>query len=110
MHFAIRSIKNGPSAPVWRSQPAAPVGSIYAIEEINAYIAIRDELLAEAEQMRTRAKLDSVIVANDFVAGCLEPARPPYQMQCLPEADAARERRRCAAVTNRIAELRASAA
>lgn len=77
------------------------------VDEINAYIAIRDELLAEAEQIMTRAKIDSVSVANDFVATCLKPARPPYEAQCLSETDAVRERRRCEAVKARIRELAA---
>jgi hypothetical protein len=81
-------------------------GSAYSIAEINAYIAIRDQLLAEAEQLRTGAKLASIALANDFVLGCLQPARPPYGAQCLPEADAIRERKRCQAVRNRIAQLR----
>jgi hypothetical protein len=86
---------------------ARPVGSKYAVAEIAAYIAIRDELLIEAEELRTRAKLDSVIVANDFVATCLKPARPPYEAQYLPETAAVRERTRCEAVKNRVTELRA---
>ena len=110
MHFAISPVKSGRTARVWKSKSAAPGNAVYAIEEINAYIAIRDELLAEAEEMRTRAKLDSVMIANDFVAGCLKPARAPYQAQSLPEADALRERKRCIAVNNRVSELRASAA
>ena len=81
-------------------------GSAYSIAEINAYIAIRDQLLAEAEELRTAAKLASTALANDFVLGCLQPARPPYEAQCLPEADAIRERKRCEAVRNRIAQLR----
>lgn len=80
-------------------------GSAEAIAEINAYIAIRDDLLAEAEQIRTRAKIDSLAVANDFVEKCLKPARPPYEKQCLSEAEAVRERTRCEAVKSRIAEL-----
>ena len=83
---------------------------LYAAKEINAYIEIRDQLLAEAEKIRTPAKLDSVLIANDFVAGCLKPARSPYEMQCLPEAQAEEERKRCAAVSNRVAILRSSAA
>jgi hypothetical protein len=75
------------------------------VDEINAYIAIRDELLVEAEQITTRAKIDSVTVANDFVLTCLKPARSPYQAQCLPEADAIRERRRCEAVKAHLREL-----
>lgn len=85
-------------------------GSAYSIEEINAYIAIRDELVAEAEQVHTNAKLASATLANDFVEGCLKPARSPYEAQCLPESDAACERKRCEAVRIRIAELRDSAA
>jgi hypothetical protein len=87
--------------------PANPATSQHVVDEINAYIAIRDELLAEAEQIMTRAKIDSVTVANDFVATCLKPARPPYQAQCLPETDAVRERRRCETVKARIRELMA---
>jgi hypothetical protein len=80
-----------------------------AIDEINTYIAIRDELLAEAEELKTCGKLDSVLIANEFVETCLKPARPPYEAQCLPEADAVRERKRCEAVKARIAELRKNA-
>lgn len=84
---------------------AKPASSKHVVDEINAYIAIRDELLAEAEQIMTRAKIDSVTVANDFVATCLKPARPPYEAQCLPEAEAVRERKRCEAVKARLREL-----
>jgi hypothetical protein len=83
--------------------------SNYAVDEINAYIAIRDELLAEAEELKTHKKLDCVCIANDFVETCLKPARPPYEAQCLPEPDAVRERKRCEAVRIRIAELRKNA-
>jgi len=80
-------------------------GSVYSIAEINAYIAIRDQLLAEAEELRTRAKLASTALANEFVEGCLQPGRPPYEAQCLPESDATRERKRCQSVRERIVEL-----
>jgi hypothetical protein len=82
------------------------VDSKYAAEDIGAYIAIRNDLLAEAEELKTRAKIDSAAVANDFVANCLKPARTPYGSQSLPDADAKRERRRCEAIRNRIRELR----
>jgi len=81
-------------------------GSVYSVAEINAYIAIRDQLLAEAEQLHTSAKLASTALANDFVEGCLKPARTPYEAQCLPESDASRERKRCEAVRERLTELR----
>ena len=84
---------------------AKPASSKDVVDEINAYIAIRDELLAEAEQIMTRAKIDSVSVANDFVATCLKPARSPYEAQCLSENDAVRECKRCEAVNARIREL-----
>ena len=84
-------------------------GSAYSIAEINAYIAIRDQLLDEAEKLHSTAKLASTALANDFVAGCLQPARSPYETQCLSETDAVRERQRCEAVRDRIAQLRASA-
>jgi hypothetical protein len=85
-------------------------GSAYSVAEINAYIAIRDQLLAEAEELHTRTKLASTALANDFVQGCLQLARAPYEAQCLPETDAVRERKRCEAVRNRITQLGASAA
>src|SRR5438270_12763164 len=81
-------------------------GSVYSIAEINAYIAIRDQLLAEAEERRNRAKLESTALANDFVEGCLRPARSPYEAQCLQESDAIQERKRCELVRGRIAQLR----
>ena len=109
MHFAIGSVENA-SKKEQSISYTANLGPAYAVDEINAYIAIRNELLAEAEELRTRTKLDTVIVANNFVAGCLKPARKPYQAQCLPEADALRERQRCIAVSNRVAQLRAVAA
>lgn len=81
-------------------------GSAYSVAEINAYIAIRDQLLTETEELRTAAKLASTELANDFVLGCLQPTRSPYQAQCLAEGDAIRERKRCEVVRNRIAQLR----
>ena len=81
-------------------------GSTQAVEEINAYIAVRDVLLVEAEEVTTPARLDRLTIANEFVETCLRPARPPYQAQCLTETDAIRERKRCAAVKVRIAKLR----
>jgi len=85
-------------------------GSAYSVAEINAYIAIRDQLLNDAEKLHSTAKLASAALANDFVEGCLKPARSPYEAQCFPENDAIRERKRCEAVRVRIAELRDSAA
>jgi hypothetical protein len=83
-------------------------GSVYSVAEINAYIVIRDQLLAEAEELHSSAKLASTALANDFVEGCLKPARTPYEGQCLPESDAIRERKRCEAVRERIAKLRSN--
>jgi hypothetical protein len=96
-----------------KSRPAPTVtpmfGSAYSVAEINAYIAIRDQLLAEAEKLHSTAKIASTALANDFVEGCLKPARSPYEAQCLPEEDAIRERKRCESVRERIAQLRNSA-
>jgi hypothetical protein len=109
MPLALSSTK-----PAKRESRPAPnqisaFGSAYSLAEINAYITIRDQLLNEAEKLHSTAKLASVTLANDFVEGCLKPARSPYEAQCLPEIDAARERKRCEAVRLRIAELRDSA-
>jgi hypothetical protein len=82
------------------------VDSQCAVDEINAYIAIRDNLLAEAEATTTSANLHRLSLANHFVQSCLKPAsRSPYKAQYLPERNADRERKRCVAVKIRIAEL-----
>ena len=77
-----------------------------SFEEINAYIAVRDVFLVEAEEVTTRATVDRLTIANDFVETCLRPTRSPYEAQCLAETDAIRERKRCVALKGRIAELR----
>lgn len=99
----------GPGTPknFLRSTTAIEHGkSQFPAAEINAYIAIRDDLLAEAEDAPTSAKLDSLTVANDFVETCLQAPRPSYQAQHLPEADAIQERKRCEDVKQRIGALR----
>lgn len=110
MPLASSPTKFTPRSKPRKSKPLKWIDAFNLVAEIKAYIAIRDDLLAEAEELKTRAKLDSVTVANDFVQSCLKPARPPYQSQCLPEANAVRERKRCEAVKRRIAELRNQAA
>ena len=110
MPLAISSTK--PSAKTKSRQATtltSAFGSVYSVAEINAYIAIRDELLAEAEELHTSAKLAATELANDFVSGCLKPVRAPYEAQCLPESDATRERKRCESVRERLAQLRSSA-
>ena len=87
-------------------QARQPHPSDYVIGEINAFIAIRDELLVEAEEAKTASKLESLIVANNFVESVLTPARSPYEVQFLPEADARRERKRCEQIKQRVADLR----
>jgi hypothetical protein len=110
MPLASSPVKFSSRSKLRKSKPTSWIGAPQVIAEIKAYILIRDDLLAEAEQLKTRAKLDSVTVANDFVQNCLRPARPPYESQCLSEADAARERKRCEAARRRIAELRSQLA
>jgi hypothetical protein len=84
-------------------------GSAYSVAEINAYIAIRDQLLDEAEKLHSSAKVASTTLANDFVAGCLKSGCSPYEAQCLAESDAVRERERCEAVRARLEKLRQTA-
>ena len=86
---------------------AATISSKYGIEEIAAYIVIRDGLLADAEKATTSESLRRAAIANDFVETCLESPRPPYEAQSLPQLDAVRERQRCENVRLRIAELSA---
>jgi hypothetical protein len=110
MPLASSPIKFPSRSKLRKARPPTRIGSLNVIAEIKAYIAIRDDLLAEAEQLKTPAKIDSLAVANDFVQSCLKAARPPYESQYLPEADALRERKRCQAVRSRIAELRSQIA
>ena len=88
---------------------AVPRGdaSRYAVDEINAYIAVRDGLLEEAEQTLTEASIQRLVLANTFVANCMRPTRHPYITQCLPDVDTVRELKECHAVDLRIMELRA---
>ena len=79
--------------------------SRYSAEVINAYIATRDQLAKEVEKIASVEKLNRLAIANDLVLACLKPARHPYEAQCLPEAEAVRERSRCDAIRNKVAEL-----
>lgn len=88
------------------AKPAQSGMTSYIVDEINAYIVIRDIALSEAEIATTAVNLERARIANDFVETCLKPARAPYESQGLPETDAVRERGRCQAVTVRIALLR----
>jgi len=109
MPLAIDSTLPAPKRESGRTPTiSSAFGSVYSAAEINAYIAIRDQLLAEAERLHSSAKIASTALANDFVEGCLKPRRSPYEAQCLPESDAVRERKRCEAVRHRIAELRSN--
>ena len=87
------------------NQANRQIDSKHALEEIAAYIAIRDGLLTEAEKAATCESLRRVSTANDFVETCLKPARSPYEAQFLAEVDAASERKRCEMVKVRIAQL-----
>jgi hypothetical protein len=79
----------------------------YVVDEINAYVVIRDIALAEAEKEPTSINLERARIANDFVENCLKPARPPYGAQHLPETDAVRERSNCQGVKVRLSLLSA---
>ncbi len=82
----------------------------HAAAEISAYIELRERALADAERTCSEEILRRVETANAFVQCCIKPARSPYQEQCLPETDAARERKRCEAVKLRIERLRSTLA
>ena len=57
----------------------------HAHAEINAYIAIRDSLLAEAEEIPSSSTLHRACIANDVVEIFLKPAKPPYEAQYLSD-------------------------
>jgi hypothetical protein len=88
------------------NQSASSPDALPVTEEIYSFIAVRDLLLAEAEEVTNEANLHRVWMANEFAERCLEPARPPYESQKLPAAEAAVERQRCRTIKLRIAELR----
>jgi hypothetical protein len=79
----------------------------YVVDEINAYVVIRDIALAEVEKEPNSLNLERARIANDFVANCVRPAKSPYEGQHLPETDAKRERQRCQDINVRLALLRA---
>ena len=87
------------------TKPVEHSSSKEAVAGINAYIAIRDMYLAEAEASTTDATLSRACMANEVVETCLKPARSPYEAQHLQETDAVPERERCEAAKIRIAEL-----
>jgi hypothetical protein len=78
----------------------------YASEEIQAYVAARDSLLAEAVEKPTAVALKRAHLANEFVVNCLRPpSSAPYSSQFLSEQDALVERQRCRDASARIAAL-----
>jgi hypothetical protein len=106
MQFRWRKSAAKPARPQTPAKPVERQQAKHAHAEINAYIAIRDQLLGEAEQIPTNSTLHRACIANDVVEIFLKPAKTPYQAQYLSENDAAGERDRCEQVKNRIAELR----
>ena len=101
-----------PNTRVTPKREHAPADDVSqtARDEINAFIAIRNILLAEAEKSPTSKAVESAAIANDLVEDCLQNPRSPYDAQCLLQADAARERRVCREAKQRIAQLRATVA
>ncbi len=93
-----------PDAAEWKG------GATAATHEVYAYVAVRDVLLAEAEEQPASATIDSVSIANELVETFLRPARPPYEVQSLPENEAVPQRQRCQAVRVRLAQLRSQLA
>ena len=79
-------------SPARKSTPSNYARSTQASAEIHAFIAARDMALVEAERQTSDMTLNRAFLANELVENCLQPARSPYQAQCLPEADASRER------------------
>jgi hypothetical protein len=101
---ATKADASTPQQTAVKPPPRNPTKHAHA--EIHAYIAIRDRLLTEAEEVPNNSALRRVVIANDVVEIFLKPARKPYEAQHLPEDEAIHERERCEAVKNRIAELR----
>ncbi|MEY2545574.1 MAG: hypothetical protein QOG48_691 [Verrucomicrobiota bacterium] len=79
--------------------------SRYSADVINAYIGVRDQLVQDVEKVATLEKLNRLSIANDLVLACLKPARAPYEAQCLPDAEAVRERGRCDVIRSKVTKL-----
>lgn len=77
----------------------------YILNEINAYISIRDLRVAAAERDATPENLRQATLANNFVELCLSRPQIVYAAQYLPEASASFERERCATIKTLIAAL-----
>lgn len=109
MHVAAPS--TGLLARKHRQSLAGPsAASRHSAEAIGAYIAIRDRLFAEVENVATPEKLNRLAIANDLVRACLKPAQHPYEAQFLSDNEAARERTRCDAIRSKVGELLAAVA
>jgi len=105
--FALRSSpkKAGHCDHLPNSSAGAQADSKEARAEIQAYAAIRDLLLNDAEVTTTTESLRRATIANEFVENCLQPPRSPYQAQHLESRQAARELERCCVAKMRIATL-----
>jgi hypothetical protein len=87
-----------------RSSDHAQIGS-KARDEIQAYAAIRNLLLSDAEVTTSIESLRRAAIANELVESCLRPPRSPWQAEYLEPREAACERERCCAAKMRIAAL-----
>ena len=88
-----------------RSSDHAQIGSKEARDEIEAYEAIRDFLLNDAEVTASLESLRRAAIANELIESCLQPPRSPWQAQCLEPRQATRELERCCAAQMQIAAL-----
>jgi hypothetical protein len=88
-----------------RSSDHAQIESKEARDEIEAYAAIRDLLLSDAEVTTSIESLRRAAIANELLESCLRPPRSPWQAQYLEPHEAARELDRCCATKMRIAAL-----
>ncbi len=105
--FALRSSPQKGIQSLRRPEFPSPtkIGSKEARDEIQAYVAIRDLLLSDAEVTTTVESLRRATIANEFVETCLRPPRSPYEAQSLEQRQSARELERCCAAKMRIATL-----
>jgi len=90
------------------TQPTEQKPRQYILDEINAYVAIRDMRVAAAEQDATPANIRQATLANNFVEICLSRPQIVYASQYLPEASASFERQRCAKIKELLATLAAN--
>src|ERR1043166_5106402 len=91
-----------------KHEQAERTASQHAHDELGAYIAIRNILLANVEKWPTSEAIASLRAANDVVENSAQPACAPYQAQHLSQTDQDAQSKVSQKVKQRIAQWSAA--